>query len=302
MKKSLINFTMIFLFGLVSLTGCKNSREFGDKEKLAVTDTINQLMDQVMKYSAMANADSALQWISDDSAAVFTSGGLAFSAREILSLFKNTYSTIKSQEFEMVSSRVIVISPDAAVWIGTVKDKSITKEDEVIDQFLQETWVWRREVSGWRVAHYHESILSLPDACKRATVENALGNLAKEINGKVFKPADMPAILTEFLKQNALIYGSAYAFAPAEEKGTKQMSAPYVYRQGNEFKSVDLPASYDYTLTDWYAIPVANKKPSWSNPYYDDGGGGVAMVTYSIPVYDKQNNLLGVLTSDLEIK
>ena len=302
MKKNLFNVLLVLLFVIGSLTSCRQTKEFGEQEKLAITDTINQLMDKVSHYASIANADSAFQWLSDDTTAVFVSGGLAYNAREIASMFTNTYNTIKNQKFEPVSSRVIVLSPDAAVWFATMKEKYVNKDDEEIDQFLVESWLWRREASGWKVLHYNESILQLPDACKRATVEYALADLAMEIKGKALKPADMPPILTKFLKENPLVYGSALAFAPTEENGKNHAAAPYVYRHGSEFKQVELPESYDYTLSEWYSVPVDQQKPVWSNPYYDDGGGGVVMVTYSIPLYDDQNKLTGVLTGDFKLK
>ena len=302
MKNYLTRFTLVLMVGAVWLSGCKNTSEFKEQEKLAISDTINMLMDQVMNYAENASADSTFQWLSDDSAAVFMTGGMAFSAREITTLFRNAFGTIKSQQMDPLSTRTLVFSPDAAAWIGILKEKAISKDDDVTEKYLIETWLWQRENSGWKVVHYHESWMMLPDACKKATVEYALEDLAKELRGKTLKPADMPPILTKFLKENPLIYGATLAFAPTEADGKKHEAAPYVYRSGTEFKQVDLPEAYDYTLSEWYSVPVDQKKPAWSNPYFDDGGGGVVMVTYSIPMYDEQGNLTGVLTSDLDLK
>jgi len=302
MKNYLTRFTLVLVMGAVWLSGCKNTGELREQEKLAISDTINMLMDQVMHFAENATADSTFQWLSDDSTAVFMTGGMAFSAQEITTLFRGTYVTMKSQQMDPLSTRTLVFSPDAAAWIGILKEKAISKEDEVTEKYLVETWLWQRENSGWRVVHYHESWMTLPDACKKATVEYALEDLAKELRGKALKPADMPPILTKFLKENPLIYGATLAFAPTEVDGKKHEAAPYVYRSGAEFKQVDLPEGYDYTLSEWYAVPVDQKKPAWSNPYFDDGGGGVVMVTYSIPLFDVTNTLTGVLTADLELK
>jgi len=301
MKKNIFGGALIILFGAAILSSC-NSREFGEQQKLAVADTINQLMHQVTRSAEKASVDSTFQWLSDDSSAVFMAGGMAYSAREITSVFRNQYSKIKSQQMETLSSRTLVFSKDAAAWIGIIKCKLISKEEEVNEMYLVETWLWQRESSGWKVIHYHESWMNLPDACKRATVEYALEDFAKELRGKALKPADMPPLLTKFLKENPLVYGSTLAFVPSEANGQMRGAAPYIYRYGSDFKHVDLPETYDYTVSEWYAVPVDQKKPCWSNPYYDDGGGGVVMVTYSIPLYDKQNKLTGVLTSDVELK
>ena len=302
MKNFLTRFSLVLVVGAVWLSGCKNSKEFGEQEKLAISDTINMLMDQVTHHAENASVDSTFQWLSDDSAAVFMSGGMAFSARDISTLFRNAYGIIKSQQMDLLSTRTLVFSHDAAAWIGIIKEKAISKDDDVTEKYLVETWIWQRESAGWRVVHYHESWMTLPDACKKATVEYALEDLAKELRGKALKPADMPPVLTKFLKENPLIYGATLAFAPTEVDGKKHEAAPYVYRSGAEFKQVDLPEGYDYTLSEWYAVPVDQKKPAWSNPYFDDGGGGVVMVTYSIPLFDDSNTLTGVLTADVELR
>jgi ketosteroid isomerase-like protein len=302
MKNHLTRFTLVLVVGAVWLAGCKNTGELREQEKLAISDTINILMDQVMHFAENASADSTFQWLSDDSAAVFMTGGMAFSAQEITTLFRNAYGIIKSQQMDPLSTRTLVFSPEAAAWIGILKEKAISKEDEVTEKYIVETWLWQRENSGWKVVHYHESWMTLPDACKKATVEYALEDLAKDLRGKALKPADMPPILTKFLTENPLIYGATLVLAPSANDGKRQPAGPYVFRSGNEFKQVYLPEEFDYTLSEWYAVPVDQKKPAWSNPYFDDGGGGVVMVTYSIPMYDEQGNLTGVLTSDLDLK
>ncbi len=44
--------------------------------------------------------------------------------------------------------------------------------------------------------------------------------------------------------------------------------------EGVQFVALD----YDYTVQDWYAIPIKNRKDRWSLPYFDDGGGNIWMV------------------------
>jgi len=111
----------------------------------------------------------------------------------------------------------------------------------------------------------------------------------------------MPQLLTEYLQQDPDIYGAAFAFAPRVVDGVTTKAAPYIFRQADVFIEKDLIDNYDYTAPDkeWYASPVKEGKPSWSKPYYDKGGGKAWMVTYSVPVYNKGNRLLGVVTSDV---
>ncbi|NCA75815.1 MAG: hypothetical protein EOM90_05730 [Alphaproteobacteria bacterium] len=300
--KKILNYLMVSALGILSLTGCQERKLFDDTEKQAIRDTIISLSDEVLGYAQNANTEGTFKYLSEDSAAVFISGGMAYNREEIISKFSKEYNAVKSQTVEPVDTRVIVFSPTSATWISVCKHHIDFKDETTMDQLLTETWIWQREAAGWRVIHYHETYMTLPDACKKATVENGVKELAKSLEGKTLKPEDMPAILTNFLKLYPEIYGSTLAFAPTAENGNVHRAAPYIYRSGKEFKQVSLPESYDYTVSEWYAVPVAAKKPVWSNPYFDDGGGQVVMITYSLPVYDKNNNLLGVLTGDLEVK
>jgi hypothetical protein len=136
------------------------------------------------------------------------------------------------------------------------------------------------------------------DGADKTKVETRLGVLAARL-------ADTPdldaaaalRILRTYLEENPEVYGAAFAFAPRQADGLKV--SPYVYRAANGFVEKDLAASYDYAAEAWYAEPVAMKHALWSDPYFDEGGGEIWMITYSIPVYDAQARLIGVLTNDL---
>ena len=303
MKKPVRIISFVLLMGVIALNSCKAPGPGNDeKDKAAVADTITRLMTEVTNYANQLNADSTFKYLSSDSSSIFMSAGMHYSHGNLYSVFKNLYSRLKSQQISVVSSIVKVPAPDVAVWIGFLKNSYITRADQVFDGWLCETWIWQRKTDGWKVIHYHESILSAPSPDQKKLVETALGKLAGELAVKSLKPEDMMPLLTEYLKKYPLVYGTTLAFAPFESNGKSIKRAPYFFRSGSEFKQVNLPEAYDYTASEWYAVPVRTKAPFWSSPYYDDGGGGVVMITYSIPLYGKDNVLTGVLTSDLELK
>ena len=135
-------------------------------------------------------------------------------------------------------------------------------------------------------------------------VELELRTLAETLaeNGKPDKDTVF-VLLANYLLKNPEIYGAAFAFAPTGNGGKKIKSSPYLYRQGEKLIQKDLIDSYDYTAPDqkWYTAPVKLRKPVWSKPYFDKGGGEAWMTTYSIPVFSrgKGHKLIGVVTSDV---
>ncbi len=111
------------------------------------------------------------------------------------------------------------------------------------------------------------------------------------------------AMLANYLWKNPEIFGAAFAFVPVVKDGQEIKSAPYIHRSGDQLIQKDLSNRYDYTAPEqkWYARPVKNGKPAWSEPYFDKGGGEAWMTTYSIPVFTggKERRLVGVITSDV---
>ena len=44
-------------------------------------------------------------------------------------------------------------------------------------------------------------------------------------------------------------------------------------------------ADYDYRTKDWFKLPIASLESTWSEPYFDEGGGDVLMTTFSVPFF-----------------
>jgi len=118
---------------------------------------------------------------------------------------------------------------------------------------------------------------------------------------KTLQKPDLFGLLTECIKQDPDIYGAAFAFAPQISEGVVVKTAPYVYRHGDVFVEKDLIDNYDYTTPEqqWYAKPVAERKATWSRPYYDRGGCDAWIVSYSVPLFGGDHQLLGVVRSDV---
>lgn len=55
----------------------------------------------------------------------------------------------------------------------------------------------------------------------------------------------------------------------------------------------------DVAYAGWYYLPVAEGKPIWMDPYYNENAG-IKMISYVIPMY-KEGELLGVLGMDISL-
>lgn len=107
------------------------------------------------------------------------------------------------------------------------------------------------------------------------------------------------------LLSNPGIYGSAIAFEPQAFDRGRRFFAPYAYRQGAHVRSTTLGgADYNYFAKDWYQLARELNRSIWTEPYHDEGGGGILMVTYSAPFSRRTPRgpqLTGVVTADIDL-
>ena len=77
--------------------------------------------------------------------------------------------------------------------------------------------------------------------------------------------------------------------------------APFAFPENKDLKGQPrtklLPN--DYTKQDWYAIPFENDSAMWSEPYFDKGGSELLIRTFSLPIHDQNNTVIGILTADV---
>jgi sigma-B regulation protein RsbU (phosphoserine phosphatase) len=103
------------------------------------------------------------------------------------------------------------------------------------------------------------------------------------------------------------VYGSTIAVEVADGAANGQAFAPYLFRDQRGIRYSDLASeSYAYGGLPWYRNAADSRRPVWSLPYFDAGGGETWMVTYSVPFFrrlaDEQRVLAGVITADLDMK
>ena len=98
------------------------------------------------------------------------------------------------------------------------------------------------------------------------------------------------------------VFGMAVAFEPYAFKPDRRLFGPYYFRGklGLEKTNLDDP-SYNYPIWDWYQVPALLRRPIWSEPYYDEGGGNVLMCTFSAPMLRDQR-LWGIVTADVSLE
>jgi sigma-B regulation protein RsbU (phosphoserine phosphatase) len=113
------------------------------------------------------------------------------------------------------------------------------------------------------------------------------------------------ALLRGFLSTHPDVYGSAVAFAPDRPGGPL---APYMHRHSSgssRLVRIDLASpDYRYWEREWFTVPARTGEARWSEPYFDEGGGEVYMVTYSVPTASRgpgSSAPTAIVTADLDL-
>lgn len=155
----------------------------------------------------------------------------------------------------------------------------------------------RAELAVGNTVQRIESLLAYVGRSVRTARSSLLTSQASE--------AQLRQLLRALVADKTDVYGMALALEPNVLPG-HQRFAPYIYRGQEQLLSSDLISqNYDYLHQPWYRDAVDLGTSVWSEPYYDQGGGNIAMVTYSAPITDTRSGgtqtVLGVITADISL-
>jgi sigma-B regulation protein RsbU (phosphoserine phosphatase) len=116
---------------------------------------------------------------------------------------------------------------------------------------------------------------------------------------------ELKQMLSSIVKGNPEIYGSTISYEPYQFDKSKYWFGPYYYHLNDSIKYSDLGKGYDYFKWNWYKTPKSENRAIWSKPYFDEGGGNILMITYSVPFYRSYNNekkFTGIVTIDISLE
>ena len=112
---------------------------------------------------------------------------------------------------------------------------------------------------------------------------------------------EVSSLIQNFLEHTPEAFGSAVAFRPGSFSSTRELVAPYYFRRDNRFIFKDIGTEdYNYPNWEWFKNPISSGQPIWGEPYFDEGGGDIWMITYSYP-FLKDGSVWGVATVDVSM-
>lgn len=133
-------------------------------------------------------------------------------------------------------------------------------------------------------------------------------------------PLDSPAsqarimeLLRSDLETDPFIFGAALAFAPKRPEDSKSGYAPYVCRTATadgkvaaipteQLREFDIALTQAYAQQPWFLEGAAHPDGVWTEPFFDEGGGDVLMVTYAQAVSAQGSVPAAVATADVSLR
>ena len=160
----------------------------------------------------------------------------------------------------------------------------------------------RRKIQQQTVEKTYNDMAKMQNIVNLQTsVESAVHATMGDVRISLNNPERFYGIVSRLVSNNDHIVGSAIAMRPGFYPDKDSLFAPFAFPENKDLKGQPrtklLPN--DYTKQDWYAIPFENDSAIWSEPYFDKGGSELLIRTFSLPIHDQNNTVIGILSADV---
>lgn len=137
------------------------------------------------------------------------------------------------------------------------------------------------------------------------SAEQASGNMYLDLLQHLDKPERMETYCRHLVEDNPYITGCAIAFTPYYYPEREQYFIKYAHKTSSEGNETTIVAeSYGnepYTEQKWFTQPMTKGTPCWINPSRKKDNESEAIITFSLPLYERNGKIVGVLAVDVSL-
>ena len=135
------------------------------------------------------------------------------------------------------------------------------------------------------------------------SVENATNTTAWIVENK-FRPDSLLVLSRRIVEQNSFISGCSITAEPNIFPSQGRYFSAYTVRRGEEIITVQEDV-YEYFDYEWYSKAATAGHAVWIDPFVDENAGSLSadhlIASYSRPLFDKKNRLIGVISTDFSL-
>ena len=155
-------------------------------------------------------------------------------------------------------------------------------------------------------ATLHKSSLSTANANVSrvlSEVTTATSNRVNEIQANLSQPDKLAGIMDEVVTQNPMIRSCGISFIDSYYPQKGRWFCPYAVKgeDGKIERRIIGNASHDYLKDEWFTEALKADSNYWSRPFFDSSDSITPLVSYMIPIKDKQGKTVAILGADLSL-
>ena len=141
------------------------------------------------------------------------------------------------------------------------------------------------------------------------SVEQASGNTYWNMLEQLDKPERMQVYCRKLVETNPYITGCAIAMEPYYYKDHAKYFMTYTHQTKTGMASTNSPiiqaetfGNRPYTEQDWYSQPMGTGHPCWIGPLKNTDTEGGAIISFCLPIYNRDGARVGVLGVDIALQ
>lgn len=141
------------------------------------------------------------------------------------------------------------------------------------------------------------------------SVEQASGNTYWNMVEQLDKPERMQVFCRKLVETNPYITGCAIAMEPYYYKNRSKYFMAYTHQTKTGMASTNSPiiqaetfGNRPYTEQEWYTQPMKSGHPCWIGPLKDSDTEGGAIITFCLPIYNRDGARVGVMGVDIALQ
>lgn len=129
------------------------------------------------------------------------------------------------------------------------------------------------------------------------------GNRLDEIEKTLDQPDKLVDIMSEMVAQNPAIRSCGISFVDGYYPQKGHWFCPYAVRNDDGIieRRILGNASHDYLKAEWFTEALKADSSYWSKPFFDSTDSITPLVSYMMPIHNKQGKTVAILGADLSL-
>ena len=134
------------------------------------------------------------------------------------------------------------------------------------------------------------------------SAEDDLKNHVWDICENLTHPDSAAQSIGRMIHLSRFLQGGAVAFVPDYYPTKGRLYEPYAQKSGDSIVKRQIGGpDHDYTTSVFYQQAIAANDALWIDPYEDTAGAQTSVISFTKPIYDKRQDLAGVVCVDVAL-